>query len=86
MPRWTITVDEETDRAIRTHLARTGVHEGDLSRFVTRAARQAAFWETVDEVRDKNRRVDPSVIEAEVDDALDEARSARREDRDAGRA
>lgn len=86
MPRWTITVDEQTDRAIRTHLARSGGKKGDLSKFVTRAARQAAFWETVDQVRENNRGVDPSLIESEVDEALAEVRAARREDHDAGRS
>lgn len=86
MPRWTITVDDETDRTIRTHLARSGGKKGDLSKFVTRAARQVAFWETVDEVRDKNCNVDPAVIESEVDDAVAEARAARREGRDADRS
>lgn len=86
MPRWTITVDEETDRTIRTHLARSGGKKGDLSKFVTRAARQAAFWETVDEVREKNSDVDPSLIESEVDETLAEVRAARSEGRDAGRS
>lgn len=86
MPRWTIIVDEETDRTIRTHLARSGGKKGDLSKFVTKAARQAAFWQTVDQVRDKNRDMDPAVIEAEVDEAVAEVRTARREGRDADRS
>lgn len=86
MPRWTITVDEETDRAIRTHLARSGGKKGDLSKFVTQAARQAAFWETVDEVREKNRDVDPFLIDSDVDEAIAEVRAARGEGRDAGRS
>ena len=84
MPRWTIIVDDETDRTIRTHLARRGGRKGDLSKFVTSAARQAAFWETVDEVRDRNRETDSDVIASEIDDALDEVRATRREDQDAG--
>lgn len=75
MPRWTITVDEETDRTIRTFLARSGGKKGDLSKFVLRAARQAAFWGTLDEVREKNSDVDPSLIASEVDETLAEVRS-----------
>ena len=86
MPRWTITVDEETDRANRTHLARRNGKKGDLSQFVTSAARRAAFWETVDQVRDKNRDIDPAVIEAEVDAAVAEVRAARHEGHDADRS
>lgn len=85
MPRWTIIVDDETDRTIRTHLARSGGKKGDLSKFVTQAARQAAFWETVDEVRAKNRNIDPVVIESEVADAVAQVRTARRERPDADR-
>ena len=32
--RWSVMVPEDTDRALRSYLARTGGKKGDLSRFV----------------------------------------------------
>jgi hypothetical protein len=32
--RWSVMVPEDTDRALRCYLARTGGRKGDLSRFV----------------------------------------------------
>lgn len=78
MPRWTITVDDDTDRAVRTVIARNGGRKGDLSKFVTEAARKAALWSVVDAVRAHNQNVDPAEIEALVDEAVAEARAERR--------
>lgn len=77
MPRWTIQVDDKTDRAVRTHIARNGGRKGDLSKFVEQAVRKAVFWQTVDAAREFNKDVDPQEIEAAVDAALDEVRAAR---------
>jgi len=35
--RWSVVVPEDTDRALRTYLARKGTKKGDLSRFVDEA-------------------------------------------------
>lgn len=75
MPRWTIQVDEATDRAVRTHLARNGGKDGDLSKFVAQAAKRAVFWQTVDEARAFNRDADPEEIDAAIEAALDEVRA-----------
>ena len=75
MARWTIQVDDKTDRAVRTHVARRGGKEGDLSRFVEQAVKRAIFWETVDAARAHNNDVDPAEIEAAVDAALDHVRA-----------
>lgn len=77
MPRWTIVVDEETDRAVRTLIARNGGKKGDLSKFVTSAARKAALWSVVDTVRHQNQEVDPTELEAAVDEAVADARAER---------
>ncbi|MDE0680524.1 MAG: hypothetical protein OXI11_09985 [Gammaproteobacteria bacterium] len=39
---------DDTDRSVRSFLARAGGKKGDLSRFVDRAVRQAIFWETLE--------------------------------------
>jgi predicted RNA-binding Zn ribbon-like protein len=77
MTRWTIQVDEKTDRAVRTHIARNGGRKGDLSKFVEQAVKKAVFWQTVDDARAFNKDVDPQEIEAAVDAALDDVRAAR---------
>lgn len=78
MPRWTITVDEDTDRAIRTVVARNGGKKGDLSKFVTEAARKAALWSVVDEAREQTKDVDPDELTALIDEAVEEVRAERR--------
>ena len=77
MTRWNLTVDDETDRLVRTHLAERGLAESDLSDFVGRAVRRAVFWSTVDAARDHNADAEPAQIEAAVDEALSETRRSR---------
>ncbi len=77
MPRWTIQIDEKTDRAVRTHVARAGGKKGDLSKFVEQAVKRAVFWETVDTARAFNKDVDPDEIQAAVDRAVEEVRALR---------
>lgn len=77
MPRWTIQIDEKTDRAVRTHVARSGGKKGDLSKFVEQAVKRAVFWDTVDAVHAHNRDVDPDEIEVAVDRAVEEVRALR---------
>ena len=43
MTRWTLSIPDETDRTVRTYLARIGLKKGDLSRFVDRAVRRQVF-------------------------------------------
>jgi hypothetical protein len=80
MARWTIQVDDKTDRAVRTLIARQGGKEGDLSdlsRFVEQAAKQQVFWLTVDAARSFNQQATADEIDAAVDAALDEVRAER---------
>ena len=77
MPRWNLVVSDDTDRTVRSHLARTGGKKGDLSRFVDRAARQAVFWETLESVWDRNRGLSAEDAQALADAAVAEARADR---------
>lgn len=77
MPRWNLVVSDDTDRSVRSHLARTGGKKGDLSRFVDRAARQAVFWETLESVWDRNRGLSAEDAQALADAAVAEARADR---------
>ena len=75
--RWSLVVSEETDRSLRSYLARTGGRKGDLSRFVDRAVRQAIFWETLDSVWERNRHLSAEAAQALVDRAVADARADR---------
>lgn len=54
MTRWNLSISEETDRAVRLHLARTGMKKGDLSKFVDAAVRREILRRTVKEVQAQN--------------------------------
>jgi hypothetical protein len=75
MTRWTIDVPEDLDSRVRDHVADHG--GGELSAYVQKAVRRQVFWETVQDIRERNAGVDPQVIEREVGKALDEVRADR---------
>ncbi len=54
MTRWNLSIPEKTDRAVRTHLAWTGMKKGDLSKFVDIAVRREVLRRTVKEVQMQN--------------------------------
>ena len=66
MTRWNLVISDDTNRRVRSYLARTGGKKGDLSRFVDRAVRQAIFWETVGEA-----------VQSIADEAVARARADR---------
>ena len=73
--RWNIVVSDETDRSLRSYLARTGGRKGDLSRFVDRAVRQTIFWETLESVRERNKHLSAADAQSLADDAVAQARA-----------
>lgn len=77
MSRWTLVIPEETDRMVRTHLARNGGKKGDLSKFVDRAVRQAVFHETTLQIKERNSEADQEEIMTLVDEAVGWTRENR---------
>ena len=75
MTRWNIVISEETDRQVRSYLARTSGKKGDLSRFVDRAVRQAIFWETVETIWERNKRLSAEEAQALAAEAVDSVRA-----------
>ena len=67
MTRWSLVISDDTDRSVRSYLARTGGEKGDLSRFVDRAVRQAIVWETLQSVWQRNRELTPVEVQALAD-------------------
>lgn len=72
MIRWNLSISEETDRAVRTFLARNGGKKGDLSRFVDESVRQRVFDLTIRQVKDRNAELD----QRQILDLIDEEVSA----------
>ncbi len=68
--RWSLVVPEETDRALRTYLARKGTRKGDLSRFVHEAVEMRLFELTVQDVKTRNRDCPQEEILAAIEKAL----------------
>ena len=79
--RWNIIVSESTDRKVRKYLARAGDKKGNLSQFVERTVRQAVsqavFWENIDEIWERNKRLSAEEAQALADEAVAEARASR---------
>jgi hypothetical protein len=68
--RWSVVVPEDTDRALRTFLARTGGKKGDLSRFVDEAVVTRLFELTVEDVKERNQAYSNDEILKAVEEAL----------------
>ena len=82
MTRWNLVIADETDRHVRSYLARTGGKKGDLSRFVDRAVRQAIFWETVESIWEtvesiweRNRNLSSEDVQRLADEAVAQTRA-----------
>jgi len=77
MARWNLTVPDETDRALRSFLARTGGKKGDLSRVVDEAVRRHVFDETVREVKKRNADADQEALLDRIERETDAVRAGR---------
>lgn len=75
--RWILTVSEDIDATLRDFLARHGLREEDISRFVEEAVRWRVLDRTVAETKARNASVAPEEIEAAIDEALAEIRAER---------
>jgi hypothetical protein len=74
MAQLTLQIPDDPDAQLRSHLASSG---GDLSAYVSAALRRQLLWDTVDAIRERNADASPEEIEADVADALSEARADR---------
>ena len=77
MTRWNLSISEQTDRAVRTFLARTGGKKGDLSRFVDEAVRRRVLDLTVRQIKDRNAGQDQQAILDLIDEEVDAVRAGR---------
>ena len=77
MTRWNLSISEETDRVVRTFLARNGRRKGDLSQFVDEAVRRRVLELTVKQVKDRNAGYDQQAILDLIDDEVATGRAGR---------
>ena len=77
MTRWNLSISEETDRAVRTFLARNGGKKGDLSRFVDEAVRRRVFDLTVSQVKQRNAGLEQREVLGLIDDEVSASRAGR---------
>ena len=77
MTRWNLSISEQTDRTVRSFLARTGGKKGDLSRFVDEAVRRRVLDLTVRQIKDRNAGQDQQALLDLIDEEVDAARAGR---------
>jgi hypothetical protein len=75
--RWTVKVSKETDVALRTYLAQSGLRKGDLSKFIAEAVRSRVLDRTAAGVRARVGQMDPATLQALIDDAVRGFRAER---------
>jgi hypothetical protein len=75
--RWNLVVSRNTDKAVRSLLAERGGRKGDLSKFVEDAVNRAVLLETVREIRERTKHIDPDELQKMIDEAVEEVRTGR---------
>ena len=68
--RWTVSVSQSTDIAVRTFLAQRGMKKGDLSKFIEDAVKWRVLDQTMAEARDKFADMPPEALDALIDEAV----------------
>ena len=68
--RWSLTIPESTDIALRTYLAGTGMKKGDISQFVDQAVQRQLADLITDKVKNRNQQFDQNHILSSIDEAL----------------
>ena len=76
--RWSITISEETDLAVRKYLSRRGSEKSSISKFVEHSVRWRVLDRTVAETKAENLTVPPEEIENAIDEAVRHVRAADR--------
>ncbi len=75
MTRWSLVVDENTDRNLRAYLGQQGAKKGDLSKFVEEAVQQRLFNNTVNAVKFRNAELDQDIILNTVNEVVEAVRA-----------
>ena len=68
--RWSLTVPESTDIALRTYLAGNGMKKGDISQFVDRAVQRHLSELIIENTKNRNQQYNQNDILSAIDEAL----------------
>ncbi|MDH5762379.1 MAG: ribbon-helix-helix domain-containing protein [Nitrospinota bacterium] len=77
MTRWNLSIPEETDRAVRSFLARKGGKKGDLSKFANDAMRREILRQTVLDLQEQNADLGEEEAKKLADEAVTWVRANR---------
>jgi len=59
MTRWSLSVNDSTDRLVRVFLARTGMKKGDLSAFVEQAVQAEVMRRSAQQLQERDPELGP---------------------------
>jgi hypothetical protein len=68
--RWSLTIPESTDIALRTYLAGTGIKKGDISHFVDQAVQRQLSELAIENTKNRNQQYNQNDILSAIDEAL----------------
>jgi hypothetical protein len=77
-----IEISDETYRVVEATLAARG-DAANVDEYVERAVNRHLFFETVREIREKNKNIDPDQLQQEIDEAVEGVRAERRKELEA---
>lgn len=77
MTRWNLSIPNETDRAVRSFLARKGGKKGDLSKFATEAMRREILRQTIFDLQKQNADLNEDEANQLAEEAVMWARATR---------
>lgn len=77
MTRWNLSIPEDTDRAVRSFLARKGGKKGDLSKFANDAVRREILRQTVVDIQEQNANIGEKEALSLANEAVAWARAHR---------
>ena len=75
------TITPTTYQAVRKMMAAEGITPGDnqqISEYVQSLVARESFFRVVDRIQERNKDVDPELIQQEVEQAVEEGREERR--------
>ena len=76
--RLMVTVSKTTDRDVRALLKARQMRRGELSRFVEQAMQVQLFRLMVDDIKERNAKLDPKKLQSEIDQAVREVKAEGR--------
>jgi hypothetical protein len=74
-PTRRVLIDRDTDRRVRKFIAYGAGSRAERVKALRSAIYRAMLGDLIERIRERNRDIDPAVIEADIDAAVDEVRA-----------